>query len=90
MTDFEMARSMAINSTLFQHKSIHLPTCRSPGSLSANQTDHIMMNSHHATDITNFKSCVVAVIVKDVKREMQVTTQDCSHRNNKMTKPYKV
>jgi len=49
-----------INSTLFQHKSIHLQTCRSPGSLSANQTDRIMINSHHATDITDFKSCMVA------------------------------
>jgi len=35
MTDFAMARSMAINSTLSQHKSIHLQTCRSPGGLSA-------------------------------------------------------
>jgi hypothetical protein len=30
------------------------------------------------------------VIAKDVKREMEVTTQDWSHRNNKMTKPYKI
>jgi len=60
MTDFAMARSMAINSTLFQHKSIHLQTCRSPGGLSAIQTDHIMINSHHTTDITDFKSCMVA------------------------------
>jgi hypothetical protein len=51
---------MAINSTLFQQKSIHLQMCRSPGGLSANQTDHIMINSHHATDITDFKSCMVA------------------------------
>jgi hypothetical protein len=60
LTDLAMARSMVINSILFQQKSIHLQMCRSPGGLSVNQTDHIMINSHHATDITDFKSCMVA------------------------------
>jgi hypothetical protein len=59
LTDLAMAGSMVINSILFQQKSIHLQTCRSPGGLSVNQTDHIIINSHHATDITDFKSCMV-------------------------------
>ena len=48
---------MAISSTLFQHKRIHKETWRSPDGTSSNQTDHVMIDSRHATDILDVKSC---------------------------------
>jgi hypothetical protein len=57
MIDFAMARGMAVSSTLFQYKSIHLQTQRSPDGLSANQINHVMTDSRHATDIMEVRSC---------------------------------
>jgi hypothetical protein len=57
MTDFAIARNMAKSSTLFQHKRIHTETWRSPDEPTSNQTDHVMIDSRHATDILDVKSC---------------------------------
>jgi hypothetical protein len=56
MTDFVIARNMAISNTLFQHKRIHKEAWRSPDE-TTNQTDHMMIDSHHTTDILDVKSC---------------------------------
>ena len=48
---------MAISSTLFQHKRIHKETWRSPDENTANQIDHVMIDSRHAKDILDVKSC---------------------------------
>jgi endonuclease/exonuclease/phosphatase family metal-dependent hydrolase len=57
MEDFAMARSKLVSSTLFQHRNIHPQSQRSPDSLSANQIDYVMIDSHHATDIIDVKTC---------------------------------
>jgi endonuclease/exonuclease/phosphatase family metal-dependent hydrolase len=57
MVDFGIARKMAISSTLFQNKRIHDETWRSPDGLTSNQIDHVMIDSRHATDILDVKSC---------------------------------
>jgi hypothetical protein len=59
MTDFAMAKCMTISSTLFQHKrSIY--KCASHPAVYVLIRHHIMINSHQAPDITDFKSCMVA------------------------------
>ena len=55
--DFAITKNMAISSTLFQHKRIHKETWRSPDENTANQIDHVMIDSRHATDILDVKSC---------------------------------
>ena len=57
MIDFAITKNMAISSTLFQHKRIHKETWRSPDENTANQIDHVMIDSRHATDILDVKSC---------------------------------
>jgi hypothetical protein len=57
MTDFAITKNMAISSTLFQHKRIHKETWRSPDKTTSNQTDHVMIDSRHATYILDVKSC---------------------------------
>jgi endonuclease/exonuclease/phosphatase family metal-dependent hydrolase len=56
MIDFAMARGMAISSTLFKYKSIHLQTWRSPDGLSASQIDHVITHSRHTTDVIDIRS----------------------------------
>jgi endonuclease/exonuclease/phosphatase family metal-dependent hydrolase len=36
---------------------IHKETWRSPDETTSNQIDHVMIDSRHATDILNVKSC---------------------------------
>jgi hypothetical protein len=48
---------MAISSMLFQHKRICKETWRSPDETTSNQIDHVMIDSRHATDILDVKSC---------------------------------
>jgi len=57
MIDFAITKYMAISSTLFQHRRIHKETWRSPDETTSNQTDHVMIDSRHATDILDVKSC---------------------------------
>jgi hypothetical protein len=57
MTDFAIAMNMAISNTSFQHKGIHKEAWRSPDETTTNQTDHMMIDSHHTTDILDVKSC---------------------------------
>jgi hypothetical protein len=42
MTNFAIARNMAVSSTLFQHKRIHKETWKSPYESISNQSDHVM------------------------------------------------
>jgi hypothetical protein len=57
MVDFAITKNMAISSTLLQHKRIHKETWRSPDGTASNQIDHVMIDSRHATDILDVKSC---------------------------------
>ena len=57
MIDFAITKNMAITSTLLQHKRTHKETWRSPDESASNQTDHVMIDSQHATNILDMKSC---------------------------------
>jgi hypothetical protein len=57
MIDFAITKNMAISSTLFQHKRIHRETWKLPDETTSNQIDHVMIDSRHATDILDVKSC---------------------------------
>jgi hypothetical protein len=57
MIDFAITKNMAISSKLFQYKRIYKETWRSPDETTSNQIDHVMIDSRHATDILDVKSC---------------------------------
>jgi hypothetical protein len=57
MIDFDITKNVAISRTLFQHKIIHKETWRSPDETTSNQSDHVMIDTPHATDILDVKSC---------------------------------
>ena len=51
------ARRKAVNRT---HKSINLQTQTSSDGLSADQIDHVIIDSRHTLEITDVKSCTGA------------------------------
>ena len=57
MIDFAITKNTAISSTLFQHKRIHKETWKSPDETTSNQIDHVTIDSRHATNILDVKSC---------------------------------
>jgi hypothetical protein len=54
---FHNGQGMAVSSTLFQHKNIHLQMWGSPDGSCTNQIDHVMIDSHHTSDIMDVRSC---------------------------------
>jgi len=79
MIDFAITKNMTISSTLLQHKRIHKETRRSPDETISNQMDHVMIDSQHATDILDVKSCRGADCDSDhymvkIKYQQQVST----------------
>jgi hypothetical protein len=60
MIDFAITKNVAISSTLFQHKRIHKESWKSPDGITSNQRAHVMIDSRHATDILDVKSCTGA------------------------------
>jgi hypothetical protein len=51
MVDFAAGRPMAIKSTYFMHKRIHLQTWHSPDGHTFNQIDHCFINGRHFSDV---------------------------------------
>jgi hypothetical protein len=47
---------MRISSTSFPHKTIHKETWISPDGETKNQIDHVMIDSKHATDLSDVRS----------------------------------
>jgi hypothetical protein len=54
--DFVAGRNMRISSTFFPHKTIHKETWISPDGERKNQIDHVMIDSRHATDLSDVRS----------------------------------
>ena len=57
MIDFAITKNIAASSMLFQHKRIHKETWRTPDETTSNQINYVMIDSQHATDILDEKSC---------------------------------
>jgi hypothetical protein len=53
---FALGRQMAIRSTYFMYKRIHLQTWHSPNGRIFNQTDHCMINERHFSEIIDVKA----------------------------------
>jgi hypothetical protein len=56
LINFGSARSMLIGSTMFDHKDIHKMTWKSPGGNTLNQTDHLLIDVWHLSNLTDVRS----------------------------------
>jgi hypothetical protein len=54
LVDFAASRHMAIKSTYFMHKQIHLQTWHSPDGHTFNQIDHCLIDGSHFSDVVDF------------------------------------
>ena len=56
LIDFAAGRQMAIKSTYFIHKRIHLETWHSPDGRTRNQIDHCLIDGRHFSDVIDVKA----------------------------------
>jgi hypothetical protein len=57
VVDFALGKNMCISSTYFSHKNFHKETWISPDGGTRNQIDHIIIDTRHAKDIIDVKTC---------------------------------
>jgi endonuclease/exonuclease/phosphatase family metal-dependent hydrolase len=70
--DFAAGRQMAIKSTYYMHKQIHLQTLHSPDGHTFNQIDHCLIDGRHFSDVidvmarrgANINSDHILVVIK--------------------------
>ena len=56
LIDFAAGRQMAIKSTYFMHKRIHLETWHSPDGRTCNQIDHCLIDGRHFSDVIDVRA----------------------------------
>ena len=56
LIDFAAGRQMAIKSTYFMHKRIHLETWHSPDGRTRNQIDHCLIDGRHFSDVIDVRA----------------------------------
>jgi hypothetical protein len=66
LIDFATGRQMAIKSTYFMHKRIHLQTWHSPYRHTFNQIDHCLIDGRHFSDVRD-------VMARGVQTSIQTT-----------------
>jgi hypothetical protein len=49
-------RGLVIVSTMFKHKEIHLRIWKSPDKSTSTQTDHVLINRWHVSDLLDVKT----------------------------------
>jgi hypothetical protein len=57
VADFTLGKNMRTSSTYFPHKNIHKETWICPDGGTRNQIDHVIIDTRHAKDITDVKTC---------------------------------
>lgn len=57
LIDFAVSRNMVLNSTYFPHKRIHKMTWDSPDGTTFNQTNHVLIDGRHGSDVKGIGSC---------------------------------
>jgi hypothetical protein len=57
LVDFSVSRNIVISITRFPHKDIHKETWMSPDSQTENQTDSVLIDARHTSDIIDVRSC---------------------------------
>jgi exonuclease III len=62
---FAASRGLAITSTMFKHKKIHLTTWKSPDELMFNQIDHVLIDGWHVSDLLDVRTYSGANIDSD-------------------------
>jgi hypothetical protein len=65
LVDFAAGRQMAIKSTYFMHKRIHLQTWHSPDGHTFNQIDHCLIDGRHFSDVIDVMARRGANIASD-------------------------
>jgi endonuclease/exonuclease/phosphatase family metal-dependent hydrolase len=65
LVDFAASRHMAIKSTYFMHKRIHLQTWHSPDGHTFKQIDHCLINRRHFADVIDVMARRAANIDSD-------------------------
>jgi endonuclease/exonuclease/phosphatase family metal-dependent hydrolase len=56
LTNFAESRGLAIASTMFEHKKIHLRTWKSPDELTFNQINHVLIDGRHVSDLLDVRT----------------------------------
>jgi hypothetical protein len=56
LTNFASSRNMVVGSMMFEHKDTHKRTQKSPDGNVFNQTDHILIDAGHCSDLTDVRS----------------------------------
>ena len=57
LIDFAVSRNMIVSSTYFPHNRIHKMTWGSPDGTTFNQTDHVLIDGRHSSDVKGIRSC---------------------------------
>lgn len=65
LIDFAAGKHLTVSSTYFPRKNIHKATWKSPDGRTANQIDHILIDTRHGSDIQNVRTCRGADIDSD-------------------------
>jgi hypothetical protein len=65
LVDFAAGRLMAIKSTYFMHKRLHLQTYHSQDGHTFNQIDHCFIDGRHFSDVKNGVSTMVCKLSLD-------------------------
>ena len=84
LIDFAAGRQMAIKSTYFMHKRIHLETWHSPDGRTRNQIDHCLIDGRHFSDVIDIMARRGANIDSDhmlvvIKLRYRISRASCTN-----------
>jgi endonuclease/exonuclease/phosphatase family metal-dependent hydrolase len=57
LIEFAFSKDLVVSSTYFPHKDIHKYTLTSPGEITHNQIDHLLIERRNASSIIDVRTC---------------------------------